>query len=308
MVKNKYRMIGTLIIIFVISILFMNLNKSLKIEEDSIHTRNNVSVKRFNAISNDKIDDTSSIQKAINYIADRGGGTVSFPKGIYLIDSVKSLRMKDNIVLKFEKGTILRALPNDKGSYEIVRIHGVKNVSLIGNVVIEGDRDDHTGEEGEWGFGVSIRGSEKINIENVTIKNCWGDGIYIGSTDEKEFNKDITIKNPVLENNRRQGISVISAINLKILHPIITGTNGTAPESGIDLEPNEPTERLENVKIINPYTENNKGYGILINLKYLKGSKHSVNITVDNTKKIKDKIHIVKPNYVKGTVKIIKIY
>ncbi|MFI8493300.1 glycosyl hydrolase family 28-related protein [Peribacillus butanolivorans] len=270
--------------------------------------KNIVSVKNYKALPNDNIDDTLSIQKAIDDVASSGGGTVLFPEGVYLIDAVKSIILRDNIILKFNKGTILKALPNDKGSYEIVRVHGIKNASLVGNVVIEGEREEHIGEKGEWGFGISIRGSENIHLENITIKNCWGDGIYIGSTEKKNFSKNITIKKPILVNNQRQGISVISVINLKIVNPIIMDTNGKAPESGIDLEPNKPTERLESVKIINPFTENNNGKGILINLKYLQGSEFAVSIKIYDTKNVKDGIHIVKPNNVKGTVEFIKVY
>ncbi|MFJ5621683.1 right-handed parallel beta-helix repeat-containing protein [Peribacillus loiseleuriae] len=308
MLRIKYGILSVFLIFFVILFLFIFIKIPLKEVVDFITMNNNVSVKKFDAIPNDKLDDTMSIQNAIDYVATSGGGTVLFPEGVYIIDAVKSIVIRDNIVLKFDKGTILKALPNDKSSYEIVRIHGVKNVSMIGNVVIEGEKEVHTGDKGEWGFGISIRGSENIYLENIVVKNCWGDGIYIGSTQKNFFNKDITIKHPILENNRRQGISVTSVINLKLINPKITNTKGTSPESGIDLEPNEPTERLENVEIINPFTQHNKGYGILINLKYLLGSKHSVSVTVYDTKNVKDEIRIVKPNYVKGTVKVIEVY
>ncbi|MFJ7681470.1 right-handed parallel beta-helix repeat-containing protein [Peribacillus butanolivorans] len=305
MLKKRGGMIITLLIFFIVSILIIFFNKSSKTVENSNFINNNVRVSSFEAIPNDNVDDTLAIQMAINVVGNKGGGTVIFSEGVYLIDAVKSIKLKDNINLQFNKDTILKALPNDKSSYEIIEIHDVENVSIKGNAVIEGERKEHTGTTGEWGMGISIRGSENIHLENLTVRDCWGDGIYIGSTEKKNFNKNITIENSILENNRRQGISVISAINLKIVNPIVKDTRGTSPESGIDLEPNEPTDRLQNIEINNPSTENNKGFGILIFLENLKNSPHPVSITVKNTKNVKDDIQIVKPDYVKGTVKTI---
>ncbi|MFJ7927807.1 right-handed parallel beta-helix repeat-containing protein [Peribacillus sp. NPDC096448] len=308
MIIKKWRLKSAIIFFLVIFFIFINLNNNFNRNHKNIKMNNKVSVENFKALPNDNNEDTLFIQKAIDHVAKDGGGTILFPKGTYLIDAIRSIVLRDNIILKFDKGTILKALPNDKGSYEIVRIHGVKNASLTGNVVIEGEREEHIGEKGEWGFGVSIRGSENILLENITIKNCWGDGIYIGSTENKSYSKNITINNPVLKNNQRQGISVISVIKLKIVNPFISDTKGKAPESGIDLEPNNPMERLESVEIINPFTENNNGTGLLINLKYLHGSKYSVSIKVYDVKNVKDGIQIVKPRNIKGTVEIIKVY
>ncbi|MBP1744949.1 MAG: pectate lyase superfamily protein, partial [Firmicutes bacterium] len=73
------------------------------------------------------------------------------------------------------------------------------------------------------------------------------------------------IENVYLDNNRRQGITVISAKNLTIKNSIITNTNGTNPYSGINFEPNFNTEFMTNVVVQNVQTMNNEGYGIYIN-------------------------------------------
>ncbi|WP_411835101.1 right-handed parallel beta-helix repeat-containing protein [Peribacillus frigoritolerans] len=217
---------------------------------------------------------------------------------------MKSIQLRNNITLKFKNGSTLKALPNKADGYEILRIHDVKNVSILGKVKIAGERNEHLGKTGEWGMGISIKGSENVRIENPTITDCWGDGLYIGKTEKKKFSKNITIENAVLQNNRRQGISVISAINLKIINPIITNTNGTRPASGIDLEPNHPSEYMQNIKIVNPSTNSNEGYGLLFAIVQLNESKNPVDIEVINTKKIEDDIGIFIPNRIKGKIKI----
>ncbi|MFD6441659.1 right-handed parallel beta-helix repeat-containing protein, partial [Peribacillus sp. NPDC060186] len=218
-IKKNWRKSIFLIVLILIgfTLLFLFLNND--------YTRDNVSVESFGSKGSDNIDDTQGIQYAIDYAYENGYKEVVFPRGVYLVDAVKSIRVKSNITLKFDDGTVLQALPNKSENYEIISIKDVKNVSLLGRVIIIGDRKEHIGTTGEWGFGICIRGSEKIYIENPTIKDNWGDGIYIGSSESKNYSKDITIINPVSDNNRRQGISVISAINLEIKNPKLINTN-----------------------------------------------------------------------------------
>lgn len=267
-----------------------------------------VNVKSYNAISDDDIEDTQQIQKAIDYVSAEGGGAVTFPKGVYLIDAIKSIKLRNNVTLQFEEGSTLKALPNNAESYEILEIHNVENVSIQGEVNFIGERDQHQGKTGEWGMGLSIRGSKDVSIKDITIQDCWGDGIYVGSTKQQSYSKNITIENAVIKNNRRQGISIISAINLKVINPVISNTHGTPPASGIDFEPNNPSEFLQNIEIINPSTEKNERYGLLFALSGFSGSKNPVSIEVHKTNRIKDDIGIFIPSDLKGHIKIGKEY
>ncbi|TCN22205.1 parallel beta helix pectate lyase-like protein [Mesobacillus foraminis] len=51
------------------------------------------------------------------------------------------------------------------------------------------------------------------------------------------ISKNIIIKNNDIGHNRRQGISLVGSDGVQILENIIHHTNGTAPQSGIDIEP-----------------------------------------------------------------------
>jgi hypothetical protein len=217
------------------------------------------------------VDYTDIIQKALD-----SNRIVTFPNFPLLINS-KGLTISSNSKIIFEKGSKLLLQPNKNGSYEILRLRDVTNVVLYSPNVI-GDREKHQGTTGEWGFGISIKGSQNIKIYNATVKNCWGDGIYLGSYGSM-VNTDITIGNCFLDNNRRNGISIISGINITISNTLISNTNGTAPMSGIDLEPNSNNEFLKNVALKNIITFNNKNEGILIVLRGLHG-KEDKNVTI----------------------------
>jgi hypothetical protein len=98
---------------------------------------------------------------------------------------------------------------------------------------------------------------------NVGVRErLWGDGIYVGAGTQG-FCQDAPIEDFALDNNRRQGISVISAKTLTIRNGTIADTNGTPPQAGVDLEPNNDTEFLLDVVIENLHTETNSGYGIM---------------------------------------------
>ncbi|WP_264566691.1 right-handed parallel beta-helix repeat-containing protein [Flavobacterium sp. N3904] len=218
-----------------------------------------------------KTDYTDLIQSVLDTY-----NNVTFP-GFPLLVNPKGLSLKSNSQIIFNKGAKLLMEPNSKQKYEVLRLHGVTNVKVYSPTII-GDREGHTGTTGEWGFGISIRGSQKIKIFNAVIKNCWGDGIYLGTTGTLT-NSDILIQDCYLDNNRRNGISIISGINISISNTLISNTNGTAPMSGIDIEPNTNKEELGNIIIKDVITFNNKNEGILIALRGLYG-KNNKDITV----------------------------
>ena len=222
-----------------------------------------------------KQDYTDNIQSVLDKYKN-----VIFPNFPLLINS-KGLVLTSNSNIIFEKGSRLVMKPNSLQNYEILKLQEVQNVSLFSPNII-GDRYKHIGTLGEWGFGISIKGSQNINIYKAVIKNCWGDGIYLGSYD-KLVNTAILIQDCFLDNNRRNGISIISGINVEINNCLLSNTNGTLPMSGIDIEPNNNSEFLENIKISNTVTFNNAQNGILIVPRTLQGKNHkNININIIN--------------------------
>ena len=120
-------------------------------------------------------------------------------------------------------------------------------------------------------MGIDIRDSQNIRISNMKISKC-GDAIYLGNNNNFS-NSDIVLSNIIMNDNRRQGVSVITAKNLNANNLTIKNTSGTGPASGIAIEPNNNKSHLENLTFKNITTENNKGAGIQITLKFYKNPK-----------------------------------
>lgn len=181
---------------------------------------------------------------------------VVIEKGDYVLQvkSKKSvgITVPSNTTLIID-GTI-RLLPNNLDYYEIVSAKG-QNITISGTGCIIGDKEKHSGTKGEWGMGIFVRGNN-INVRGITVKDCWGDCIYVGSD-----SRNVHIEKCILDNGRRQGISVTSARNVYIYDCVIKNVHGTAPQRAIDIEPNKG-DTVQNVYIHNIRIQNCFG-GIL---------------------------------------------
>jgi len=200
------------------------------------------------------LDVTVAVQAALD------AGSVDFPPGTYMIKAhndagtFAGIAPPNNRTLNFQSGAILKAITNDKTSYALVNLSGKSNVT-INNIKLVGDRPTHTGVTGEWGMGLYIRSSSNIVINGVTAEKMWGDGIYLGDTGAGT-NKNIEIRNVVIDDCRRQGISVITADGLLVENANISNIRGTSPSAGIDFEPNDTTNVLRGITMNNIKTSN----------------------------------------------------
>lgn len=159
-----------------------------------------------------------------------------------------ALEVCSNMILVID-GTI-KLVPNKYQGCYVIQAKSVENVAIKGSGCIVGDKKEHKGTDGEWGHGINVIDSKEVFIQDVSVINCWGDCLYVGGN-----SSNITIQNCVLNEGRRQGISVTSADGVKISNCSITNVNGTAPQYGIDLEPNKG-ELVDNIIIEDVNIEN----------------------------------------------------
>lgn len=231
----------------------------------------NVKASPYLAKGDGVTDDTAAIQAAIN-----AGSNIIIPSGTYMINAVTKISVPSNKTIVFQQGAVFQVITNSSDSYRALSIDSATNVMII-NPTIIGDRTTHTGTTGEQGHGIFVGTCDNVKISNPFISNCWGDGIYILNRSGR-----VVIDNPLCNNNRRQGISIICADDLTINNPYCSNTNGTAPEGGIDIEPSFAEDIFNNVIINNPKTYNNAGAGITLSLAMMAATNKEVNITITN--------------------------
>jgi parallel beta-helix repeat protein len=213
-------------------------------------------VKEHGARGDGKTDDTAAIQSAIDRTAGTGG-TVLIPDGVYLIDALASVFLRSDMTVRMADGAVLKALPNASERSSIIMIRRVSNANLIGGTLL-GERDEHQGKAGEWGMGIFVDGASNITIEGTKARNAWGDGFYV-----RGASTNIRFCSVEADNNRRQGMSIVSANGVLVQDSVFKNTNGTAPQAGIDIEPNE-SDSVLNVRIQDSRFIDNHGIGVQI--------------------------------------------
>ncbi|MBN2498658.1 MAG: right-handed parallel beta-helix repeat-containing protein [Deltaproteobacteria bacterium] len=220
-----------------------------------------INVKSYGATGDGSTDDTEAIQAAVDSLAG-SGGIVFVPTGTYMVQAVSNgISLGNHTTLWLTPGAMLKAIPNSSQSYAVVLVEDVTGVSIIGGT-IAGERDEHTGVDGQWGMGISIRSATNVLIEDVTIRDCWGDGIYVGFG-SSNISANVKIRGVLVDHNRRQGLSIVSCSGCTVEASTFSGNAGQAPQAGIDLEPNSDTGPVEDTRITgNLFVKN--GYGLLL--------------------------------------------
>ncbi len=205
-------------------------------------------------------------------IVDRPGATIDVPYGEYVLDL--PLLLRSNLNLRFAPGTRVSAA---KGAFRgiddaLVVIAGVENVVIQADeCTFKMRKDDYQDEKlyksSEWRHVVTIRGSKNIAIIGGRYESSGGDGIYIGpliTASQRTPCENVQILGVTCNDNFRQGISVLNGKNLLIADSLLSGTAGTSPQAGIDVEPEYGD--FVDIVVRNCLSKGNRGPAYMVNL------------------------------------------
>ena len=241
-------------------------------------------------------DATDGLQAAI----DSGARRVAVPN-IRTDWIIQPIRLAGNQELIFEPGTVVTA---KRGEYRgrgdsMFTAQDVENLTIRGyGATFRMWKQDYiTGlvleqfgwhrwygqyPKAEWRMTLAIRGSKNVNVSGLTLKDSGGDGIYINGGKGRSFSKDVHLRDIVCDNHYRQGISIISAENLKVENCTFSNTWGTPPSSGVDIEPDKIEQRMKNVLFSGCKFIDNTGDGIEIFLAHTTDASDDMTIRFEN--------------------------
>ena len=226
-----------------------------------------LNVRNYGAFGDGVHDDTAAIQKAISSLPSTGG-TVFVPAGTYLINALKSVNLRSKMHLKLDPGAKLVAKANGENISAIVSAWEVQDVEISGGQLV-GERDKHLGTTGEGGHCIRIKGSQRVTIRDIRCSRGWGDGISVGPVANFKsaftYSRDVVVANVVCTGNRRNGLSIGNVIGMKVYDSEFSDTNGTAPQCGIDVEPDKDFDGNgynDQVWIENCVLRNNARFGM----------------------------------------------
>jgi hypothetical protein len=227
------------------------------------------SVKEWGAIGDGVTDVTAALQAATDAYP-----FLYFPPGVYMVkaydpgnsvhDHYHGVAPANGSYWLLDNGAVIKALPTSSAKYSVIRMEHSDGITIEGGT-IAGERIGHVtvGPEEEFGFGFYLRGATNITLRNVLARDCWGDGFFAAKAwDDNAPCENILLDNCFSDNCRRQGLSIVSAKVFTVRGGKYANTNGTRPAAGIDLEPDDGDDFLENILISGVTTEGNEGGGL----------------------------------------------
>lgn len=230
----------------------------------------------------DPSDATSALQGAI-----RSGARRVLVENLGSPWIVDRIQLASDQEIVFEKGVVVQA---KRGAFHgktdsLFSASGVSHLALTGpGATLRMWKADYTTSDytkSEWRHAIALRSCTDVSITGLTIMDSGGDGIYLGAARRGETNEGVTLRDLVLRNHHRQGISVISAEDLLIERCALVDTGGTAPQAGIDFEPNDAEDRLVNIVMRDCRSDRNRGCAYEFHLPKLNRSTRPVSIRLE---------------------------
>lgn len=214
---------------------------------------------------------SAAIQAALN------DGSIIIPPGTYLLTTLTSTPLgqyflnvpSNRRVVLMPGATLLVGAENATFSTSLLFVNGASNVIIEGGGILDGNKATFPTASIS---GVSVTGaSSKVALRDFTARNFsgsavggerQGDGVTIGGPTPAPM--DVTVDNVTCDGNVRQGISITAGKRIKVTNCNLLNTAGNNPGRGIDVEPNNPTEELEDIIITNNIFSNNFNGGLII--------------------------------------------
>ncbi len=173
---------------------------------------------------------TGSIQKAIDFISDNGGGRLVFYVGRYLTGSIQ---LKSNVTIQLQEGAVLVGVTS---IYDYIGINGAKalicadnqsNIGITGKGVIEGQGVmllDNINFQIQKGYIketltqtspmlIYMKGCSNVIIEQINLQNACGKVQFYNKCKDIRINK-VTIKSTAVAGSDGMLISDCDGLKL----------------------------------------------------------------------------------------------
>lgn len=219
----------------------------------------------FGIKSNGTTLNTTAIQKAVDYISEKGGGTLRFYVGRYLTGTIN---LKSDVTILLEEGAVLLGSTNiyDYNINEpfpaLIYARDVHNISIRGKGVIDGQgkavaydlisqiyngvlKDSMKNDRPERMRPMCIyfRECKDVKVDSILIKNS---AFWVQTYDQCEnvTVNGITVMSTSYWNN--DGIDIVDCKNFRLINSYINSA-----DDAICLKSHDATKRCENVEIRN---------------------------------------------------------
>ncbi len=188
----------------------------------------------------------------------------------WIIQSTNFTALNNKTII-FQNGVNLVAKPGAFSNIyaTLMTLYECNNIKIIGyGATFKMQKSEYIAyNNSEHRHCIQLISCNYIDVYGLKLMDSGGDGIIVASYTgiaTQRYSANIFLKDLWCDNNYRQGISVISVQHLRVENCWFTNTIGTAPQAGVDIEPNQPFERLIDIVFEKCRFTGNAGGGILI--------------------------------------------
>jgi len=234
---------------------------NLETQHDSAISEINATLGMFasaNGVVGDGVtDDSEALNALLTAAAAAGVSVILDPLSIVLVQS--TLLPPSGTRLNLNGATIKRGAT---GSGVLINLIDRSDISIRGGT-LDGNKAAYPAAT-EWRHNINLDNSKRIVLRDLYSNSSKGDGIYIGGT--VTHCEDVDLFNVSCDGNYRQGLSIVGVDGFTAVSSRFVNTAGTAPQSGVDVEPNRGDQVCKNIRFTGCTFSGNAGHGFLVAL------------------------------------------
>lgn len=221
---------------------------------------NDVTEPRYGAVFDGATDDYIAWNAAV------GDGGLVYAPGIGTSIVSNQTTVPSNTRIVIERGAEVKMKSTVSGGKAVFLVDdGIENVRFEGGGILDGNKANNATPSSGL-FGIKILGASSVYIVDITIRNFpgstvsgtnGGDGLYVSHSAGGTIPSGIWLDRVVSDGNVRTGMAVISVIGLTAIACNFINTTGTNTGAGVDLEPNNINDIVEDVAFWGCHFDNN---------------------------------------------------
>lgn len=157
----------------------------------------------------------------------------------YTVPSMLTLTNRSDFELRGSGSIKMADSAAIDSTHYVLKLDGCSD-ALIEGFTVDGNRAGRT-PSGDGVHNVWVKSCNNLAFKRISSINSIGDGFYVATsspTDTATYSRYILFEDCIADNSYRQGMSLIDGEYIFVDRGSYRGTNGTAPQAGIDLESN----------------------------------------------------------------------
>ena len=194
-------------------------------------------------------DASRDLQRFVETVPD--GATIEFqPDGIYRMDRGMQLWRRHDLVFDGNGATLLAKgsprRPSDSPfalMYQDERI-AIRDFTLVGENPDSGTKDAFHGGD-EHLAGLYLGGASDVLVEDMTIRDFYGDCLYLGSNTSDAWTTRVVFQDSTCTGTGRHGVSVIAARDITVQRVVFDEIGFMI----VDIEPDREEDGAESITL-----------------------------------------------------------